>query len=305
MFRRNKLDTGGAAPARGHRWIPALRRRQGPTAESWPVPDGHATPTLGTATPTGSVPLAAPAPCRGSGTEAEPGQGRSGPEVVLPLRSPTPAAGASGGSREVSTGPAWTHLPSPDHRFGLTGVERRRARQAIRKALDWHGKFVIAHIGTMGLRQSPEELVPALRHLAGVQPDVLVSFLGDGTRRAAMVRSTTGLPNVEIRGTVPEDHRLAVMLAADLLLLSERGAGAGAALGEYLPSGRPVLAVVDPGGATAEEIGRSGAGLVVTPDDPLGFTATVAMLRADPDSRTRLGDAGMRYAESRPSPQEA
>lgn len=303
MLRRNKLDTGAAAPAHGPRWIPALRRRQGPTAESRPVPDDHA--TSDTTGPIRPVPPVVPAPCPGPGTEAEPEQGRSGPKVVLPLRSPTPAADAPGGTREVSTGPVWTHLPSPDHRFGLASVERRRTRQAIRKALDWHGKFVIAHLGTMGLRQSLEELVPTLRHLAGVQPDVLVSFLGDGTRRAAVVRSTAGLPNVEIRGTVPEDHRLAVMLAADLLLLSERGTGAGAALGEYLPSGRPVLAVVDPGGATAEEIGRSGAGVVVTPDDPLGFTATVATLRSDPDSRTRLGDAGMRYAESRPSPQEA
>ncbi|MEJ2578561.1 MAG: glycosyltransferase [Kineosporiaceae bacterium] len=201
--------------------------------------------------------------------------------------------------------PVWSHLPALDRRLPLNGVQRRRIRQTTRRALGWHGWFVIAHVGAMGVRQSLEDLAPALRHLAGVQPDVLISFLGEGGRRPALVQATSGLGNVEIRDPVPEQHRLAVLLAADLLLLSERGEGGGPTLGDYLPSGRPILAVADPGGAAAREIEYSGAGVIVPPGDPFAFTARVSGLRSDPDSRTRFGDAGMRYAERRPAPQGA
>lgn len=222
-------------------------------------------------------------------------------EIVLPAQPPAPAAEYPTASREVLSSPNWAHLPTLDSGLDLTGVERRRARQATRKALGWHGRFVIAHLGTMGLKQGLEDLAPALRHLAGVQPDVLVSFIGNGSQRPALVQATAGLANVEIRDPVPSEQYLAVLLAADLLLVSERGVGSDIVvpgkLTTHFCSGRPVLAVARPESATAAEILRSGAGVMVPPDDPLGFTTQVAALRADPDSRTRLGDAGMRYAD--------
>jgi glycosyltransferase involved in cell wall biosynthesis len=135
------------------------------------------------------------------------------------------------------------------------------------------------------------------------QPDILVCFLGDGSRREALIEAAADLDNVEIRDPVPADHRLAVLLAADLLLLSERGTASGSALGEYLPSGRPILAVLDNDGATAAEIEESDAGVVITADSPMTFVEEVERLRADPDSRMRHGDAGMRYAERRASRQ--
>jgi glycosyltransferase involved in cell wall biosynthesis len=205
----------------------------------------------------------------------------------------------------VAAAPIWEHLPTLDPRLSSTGIERRRTRQAIRRALGWHGKFVIAHAGTIGPRQNLESLAPALALLRDGQPDVLVSFLGDGGQRDALIGATTDLGNVEIRDPVPRQHRLAVLLAADLLLLSERGEATGSVLGEYLPSGRPILAVVDTDGVTATEIEDSGAGVTVPADDPLAFVTEVERLRADPDRRLRHGDAGMRYADRRTASQEA
>ena len=248
----------------------------------------------------------------GTGTEPSPGadSGSSGlpselaaavAEVVLPNQTSAPSVEATA-PHAVTAGPTWTHLPTLDSGLDLTGVERRRARQATRKALGWHGKFVIAHLGTIGLMQGLEHLAPALRHLAGVQPDVLVSVIGNGSQREILARATAGLTNVEIRDAVPFDQHLAVLLAADLLLVSERGLGGEGVsrpqlLNEYFSSGRPVLAVVHEGSSIAADLEDSHAAVLVAPDDPLGFTAQVAMLRADPGCRTRLGDAGMRYAE--------
>jgi glycosyltransferase involved in cell wall biosynthesis len=195
--------------------------------------------------------------------------------------------------------PDWNSLPSMEVRVDLTGVERRRARQSTRKALSWHGRFVIVHTGNIGIRQGLEELAGALRRLAEVQPDVTVAFIGNGNRRQALVQATTGLANVEIRDPVPPDQLFAVLLAADLLLVSERSDGADitvpSKLTSYFAAARPVLAVVDEGSATAGELQRSGAGVLVDPGDPLGFTAAVALLRADPAERARLGDAGLRF----------
>jgi glycosyltransferase involved in cell wall biosynthesis len=195
--------------------------------------------------------------------------------------------------------PDWNSLPSMEVRVDLTGVERRRARQGTRKALAWHGRFVIVHTGNIGIRQGLEELAGALRRLAEVQPDVTVAFIGNGNRRQTLVQATTGLANVEIRDPVPPDQLFAVLLAADLLLVSERSDGGDitvpSKLTSYFAAARPVLAVVDEGSATAGEVQRSGAGVLVDPGDPLGFTAAVALLRADPAERARLGDAGLRF----------
>jgi glycosyltransferase involved in cell wall biosynthesis len=196
--------------------------------------------------------------------------------------------------------PDWTHLPSMEVRVDLTGVERRRARQSTRKALAWHGRFVIVHTGNIGIRQGLEELSGALRRMAEVQPDVLVSFIGNGNRRQALMRATAGLPNVEIRDPVPPDQLFTVLLASDLLLVSERSDDGSditvpSKLTSYFAAARPVLAVVSEGSATAAEVLRSGAGVRVDPGDPLGFTAEVALLRGDPAERARLGDAGLRF----------
>jgi colanic acid biosynthesis glycosyl transferase WcaI len=195
--------------------------------------------------------------------------------------------------------PDWTSLPSMEVRVDLTGVERRRARQSTRKALAWHGRFVIVHTGNIGIRQGLEDLAGALRRMAEVQPDVLVSFIGNGNRRQALIGATAGLSNVEIRDPVPPDQLFSVLLASDLLLVSERSDGADitipSKLTSYFAAARPVLAVVNEASAAAAEVLRSGAGVLVDPGDPLGFTAAVALLRGDPAERARLGDAGLRF----------
>jgi colanic acid biosynthesis glycosyl transferase WcaI len=236
----------------------------------------------------GSGSAAMPAP-----TSRRPAEAMTVPEQLAAARSVAAPAG------DLIVLPDWNSLPSMEVRVDLTGVERRRARQSTRKALSWHGRFVIVHTGNIGIRQGLEDLAGALRRLAEVQPDVTVAFIGNGNRRQTLVQATTGLANVEICDPVPPDQLFAVLLAADLLLVSERSDGGDitvpSKLTSYFAAARPVLAVVDEGSAAAGEVQRSGAGVIVDPGDPLGFTAAVALLRADPAERARLGDAGLRF----------
>lgn len=282
---------GDVRPGRRHRWLPRLRRRRIRSSSS-----ARTAPQRETSAE--RLPTQQRVPVAGQEENTDRSNVIPSGMRTIPWHG-TPGTQQNRGSTVVTDPPIWAHLPAPDRHSTLTGVERRRTRQTIRRALGWHGKFVIAHLGSMGLRQDLESLAPALAQLRKSQPDILVCFLGDGSRRDALIRTTTDLANVEIRDPVPDDHRLGVLLAADLLLLSERGTGTGSALGEYLPSGRPVLAVVDHDGATAAEIEESDAGVIVPVDAPMAFVEEVERLRADPDSRMRYGDAGMRYAERR------
>jgi glycosyltransferase involved in cell wall biosynthesis len=286
---------GDVKPGRRHRWLPSLRPRRGdPAAAAPPKPPQESPagpPTTRQGTPVDSR------------EEATGRYDLTSSDMRTTLRDVDRGTPESPGSTVVTDPPTWSRLPAPDRHGVLTGIDRRRTRQTVRRALGWHGKFVIAHLGTMGPRQDLESLAPALALLRESQPDTLICFLGDGCRRDALIEATADLSTVEIRDPVPEDHRFAVLLAADLLLLSERGTGTGSLLGEYLPSGRPVLAVLDPTGATAAEIEDSDSGMVIPFDAPLTFVKEVERLRADPDSRMRHGDAGMRYAERRATEQ--
>lgn len=276
----------------------------GATASRYAAASGrHASSGARAAIPPAPLPDASPVPT-GNPTghpACDPADLPPGDPAGDPSAAPRPAVEPARRPRgpQAVVLPDWTHLPSMEVRVDLTGVERRRARQATRKALLWHGRFVIVHTGNIGIRQGLEELSGALRRMAEVQPDVLVSFIGNGNRRPALVAATAGLPNVEIRDPVPPDQLFAVLLASDLLLVSERSDGADitvpSKLTAYFAAARPVLAVVSQGSATAAEVQCSGSGVLVAPGDPLSFTAAVAMLRGDPAERARLGDSGLRH----------
>ncbi len=67
-------------------------------------------------------------------------------------------------------------------------------------------------------------------------------------------------------------------------------------LTSYFAAGRPVLASVAGSGGTAGEIRRSGAGVLVPPEDPAALADGLRGLAADPARAAALGAAGRAYA---------
>jgi glycosyltransferase involved in cell wall biosynthesis len=109
---------------------------------------------------------------------------------------------------------------------------------------------------------------------------------------------------VRFAGPLDDTARPLALAAADLLLVSEQPTACDlplpSQLTSYLAAGRPVLASVAPGGATAAELGRTrGAGLVVRPGDADLLARSIVELRADEPLRTAMGTAGWRYAHTR------
>ncbi len=223
--------------------------------------------------------------------------------VTVPSAAFVPIVQRLAPNSPVTVVPNWSRIANavPEDTGSEGDSSRRRAaREALRQRLGWQGRFVIAHTGNMGLKQGLEDLAPALHHLARATHEVLVAFVGDGSRRPALEAATAGLGNVEIRDPVPAGDYSALLDAADALLVHERSTvrdmSLPSKLTSYFAAGRPVIAVVRDDSATAAELGRSGAGLLVQPLDPAAFTDHVAALRGDPHLRARLGTAGTAYA---------
>jgi glycosyltransferase involved in cell wall biosynthesis len=207
------------------------------------------------------------------------------------LRSGVRACGVP--DERITLLPDWSPVSAP---------APTRDRTLARRALGWAADaFIVAHTGTMSLKQDLDSVVAAARRLPG-QADFV--FVGDGSQRLDIEAQAAGLPNVRFVDRLSDARYPLALTAADLLLVNERPSAGDLPLprklASYLSAGRPVLAAVASNGATAAELARArGAGLVVRPRDPGMLAEAVLALKSDPLLRAAMGRAGLDYSRSR------
>ncbi|MFF2324491.1 MULTISPECIES: glycosyltransferase [unclassified Streptomyces] len=185
----------------------------------------------------------------------------------------------------IRTVPNWSHVhpPSGD-------------RAATRARLGWsEGTPVVLHSGNMGLKQGLEVLVDAAR----LAPEIRVVLMGDGNQRQALLGRATGLRNLDFLPTADADEFTDILAAADVLAVTQRASvldmSVPSKLTSYFVSGRPVVASVAEAGGTAQEVQRSGAGILVAPEDPAALLSAVRKLAEAPADADRLGANGPLY----------
>lgn len=181
--------------------------------------------------------------------------------------------------------PNWTHVQGPS-----------ADRAATRARLGWHEDTpVLLHSGNMGLKQGLDVLVD----LARLAPDIRVVLMGDGNQRDGLRERAAGLPNLDFLPPAGADDFTDVLAAADVLAVTQRASvldmSVPSKLTSYFVTGRPVVASVADEGGTADEVRRSGAGVLVAPEDPAALLAAVRGLAADPPAAEALGSHGPRY----------
>lgn len=189
-------------------------------------------------------------------------------------------------------------------------VPASRLRNEMRARLGWSdADFVSLYAGSMGHKQGLDNLLRAAEALQAYSVKVVLA--GDGSDRvrlAAFARSL-GLENVEIRGIQPPGEYEAMLLAADVLIISQRPSVADMSLASkltcYFAAGRPVVAAVTSGSETAREVVASGGGIVVSSASPRELAAAILSLRADPVRASELAARGRRYALTRLSANSA
>ncbi|MFC4035213.1 glycosyltransferase family 4 protein [Streptomyces polygonati] len=181
--------------------------------------------------------------------------------------------------------PNWSHLPGAS-----------RPREEMRARLGWRpGQTVALYSGAMGAEQDLDVLI----RMARLDPGLRVVLMGAGERREELRALAGGLPNLDFPPTPQDAEYPDVLAAADALLLTQRAALGGTAvppeLPAYLAAGRPIVAAVPPLGATAQELHRSGAALLVPPEDAGALLAAIHSLAADPPRTATLSSAGPAY----------
>ncbi|MGW1816741.1 glycosyltransferase [Streptomyces sp. NPDC002125] len=187
--------------------------------------------------------------------------------------------------KRIRVVPNWTHVQGPS-----------ADRAATRARLGWReGIPVVLHSGNMGLKQGLDVLVG----LARLAPDIRVVLMGDGNQRDGLRELAGGLPNLDFLPPADADEFTDVLAAADVLAVTQRASvldmSVPSKLTSYFVSGRPVVASVADEGGTADEVRRSGAGVLVAPEDPAALLAAVRELAADPAAADTLGAQGPRY----------
>lgn len=185
--------------------------------------------------------------------------------------------------------PNWTHTsPSTGH------------REEVRADLGWSRSFVVLHAGNMGVKQDLEQVLDAARLAQDLDDDILFVLLGDGNQRPTLELAAAGLSNVRFLDPQPTERFADSLVAADILLVSQRAEVADMSLPSkltsYFASGAPIVAAVNEEGAAARELKKAGNALVVRPRDPAALIQAIQHLQQSPELRREFGARGRRFA---------
>ncbi|PZF13068.1 glycosyltransferase family 4 protein [Curtobacterium sp. MCLR17_034] len=191
----------------------------------------------------------------------------------------------------------WSHLAD------VAPLDRHEARVA----LGWDPEhFVVLHAGNMGLKQGLENVVEAARLASARSSAVRFVLLGDGNQREHLAKLAADVPALSIIGSLPDDQFRQALVAADALLVNEKGGVEGMAvpskLTSYFSTGLPVIAATDRGSITESELRMAEAGPVVKADDPRALLDAADSLRADPDLAAKMGENGRRFRSTQLDP---
>ena len=188
--------------------------------------------------------------------------------------------------------PNWTRLTRPSASLAET-----------RDRFGWPDDLqVVLHAGNMGLKQGLGQVVEAAR-LAAQRGEPVRFVLAGGGNQADVLRALgAGIPTLEFLPVQPDGLHASLLAAADVLLLSERATqldmSLPSKLTSYFAAGRPIVASVPLAGASAREVERAGAGIIVRAGDPGAILDALAHLRADGALAARLSAAGPPYAHA-------
>lgn len=194
----------------------------------------------------------------------------------------------------------WSHIP-PVHDTN---------RPAIRSRFGWtDDQVIVLHAGNMGVKQNLENVVDAARISEQKKTDLRFVLLGSGNQREVLEARAVGLSCLQFIDPLPDDQYAAALSAADILLVNERPGlqemSVPSKLTSYFSSGRPVVGAVGRGSATASEIDRSGAGIVVPSGNPAVLCQALRRLGLDLANVSSMGENGLGYAREHLSAEAA
>jgi glycosyltransferase involved in cell wall biosynthesis len=171
-----------------------------------------------------------------------------------------------------------------------------QAGDDLRKQMHLEGKLVALYIGAHGISQALRAILKAAERLRS-RSDIVFLFVGEGAEKEALVAfaGERGLKNVRFLDPVGKEEVRNFYALADVGLVPLRDiAGFDAFIPskmfEFLAMNRPVLGSVR--GEAAEILERSGAAIVVKPEDDEAIAEGIIALADNAGRRVAMGKAG-------------
>jgi glycosyltransferase involved in cell wall biosynthesis len=156
---------------------------------------------------------------------------------------------------------------------------------------------VLLYSGTLGMKHRPDLIYVLAERL---QQECTVVVITEGIGRDYLKRMPQ-LGNLVVLQFQPYDKMSEVLASADVLLATleheARQFAVPSKILSYLCAGRPILLAGPRENLSASIIERSGAGLVVDPNDPSAYVNAARRLISDANLRAHFGSNARSYAE--------
>ena len=190
-----------------------------------------------------------------------------------------------------------THTPNWSH------ISRSHADPLeVRQSFGLPAGSVVLHAGAMGLKQGLEQVVDAARLDAEHGGSLHFVLAGDGSQRELLQERARGLENVIFLPQQSAERYADLLVAADVLLISERPGMVDMSLPgkltSYVSAGRPIVAAVAAGGATADEVQGSGTGVVTPAGDPAELVSVLKKVSSSGGTRASSDEVVRTYERS-------
>jgi glycosyltransferase involved in cell wall biosynthesis len=171
---------------------------------------------------------------------------------------------------------------------------------AVRRELGLGDRFVVLYIGAHGISHSLHRVVDAAARLRD-REDVVFLLVGEGADKARVEARTRelGLRNVRLLPGQPRERVAEFYRAADACLVPLRDVPLfrtfiPSKMFEIMGCARPIVGSVD--GEARRILERSGAAIVVDPEDAEGIAGSLTRLAADRDAAEAMGRRGRAFA---------
>jgi colanic acid biosynthesis glycosyl transferase WcaI len=167
-------------------------------------------------------------------------------------------------------------------------------RNAFAAAHGLDAKFVVLHAGNIGLSQNLDVVIDAAGLLA-TRRDIVILFIGDGNRRAALqaAAQSRGLDKVMFLPFQPRDQLRWTYASSDVCLVSLKPGLAGyivpSKLYPILAAGRPYIAAVESISEVAALTQRHRCGVLVEPGDAAQLADAILRLADQSQERAAMG----------------
>ena len=185
-----------------------------------------------------------------------------------------------------------------DYKVIPNGVDVARFRRAVPLARWQDGTGNILFVGRFEPRKGVLEMLKAYRILRKTGCECRLLLVGSGPleREARRYVMTRRLRDVEFLGRVADDELDQLFRTADVYVSPATGRESfGIVLLEAMAAGAPIVASDIHGYKGVVRRGREG--ILVPPRKPKLIAAATARLLADPELRTRMGEAGRARAD--------